>query len=256
VTILCYHTVDTGIPGPIAVAPAAFAEHCRRLGASRTLLDLTEAVGRLDASGRLPRGQAAVTFDDGFAGVYRHAFKELVSHRIPATVFLVAETLTPDGRVVDWVDPAPPAPMETLTLDQVLEMREAGVAFGSHSYAHHDLTALSEAECERDLRESRELLESLLGGRVPFLAYPKGRHDERVRRAAARAGYTHAFTLPDEPERVSAHSIPRVGVYPGNGNAALRVKLARWYLPVRKSRVFPALRRAVRGGRPARRPAV
>ena len=55
------------------------------------------------------------------------------------------------------------------------------------SLAHRDLTMLSDEECHRDLRESRELLEDLLGEPVPFLAYPGGRNDARVQRAAARA---------------------------------------------------------------------
>ena len=41
-------------------------------------------------------------------------------------------------------------------------------------------------------------------------------------------------------------AVPRVGVYPGNRPAVLRVKTARWYQPVRTSRVFPTLRRLAR----------
>src|SRR2546423_1141649 len=99
----------------------------------------------------------------------------------------------PADHAVDWVDTPPPHPLRTLTVEQVREMQEDGIAFGSHSYAHHDLTAMEEAECARDLRASRELLEDLLKAPVRHLAYPRGRHDERVRRAALRAGFTHAY---------------------------------------------------------------
>jgi peptidoglycan/xylan/chitin deacetylase (PgdA/CDA1 family) len=125
-------------------------------------------------------------------------------------------------------------------------MQEAGVSFGSHSYSHHDLTSLTEAECERDLRASRELLESVLGRPVPFLAYPGGKHNAAVRRAAVNAGYTHGFTLPDASEQPGPFAIPRVGLYPGNGSLALRVKSTRWYLSLRASQLFPALRGAAR----------
>lgn len=241
-TILCYHSVDPEWDSELAVDPAEFAAHCEWLARNKTVIDLTDAVGRVDRSGKLPRGETAVTFDDGFAGLYEHALPSLVRSGVPSTVFLVAETLSAHGREVDW---APPG-SGTLTVDQVLEMAEAGVSFGSHSYSHHDLTGLSDEELGRDLLQSRTSLEDLLHRPVPFLAYPGGRHDARVRAAARDAGYTHAFTLPDAPEPPGPYAIPRAGVYPGNGPAALRIKSSRFYLSLRTTSVFPALRGAAR----------
>lgn len=249
-TILCYHTVQPGWRSPLALSPETFERHARWLAARRDVVDLATATARLDATNRLPRGVTALTFDDGFASLYDHALPVLRRHRLPATVFLVAQTLTPAGQTVDWIDPAPAVPPATLTLDQVLDMRESGVAFASHSYAHLDLTQLSETECEDDLRTSRQVLEDLLRQSVPYLAYPRGRHDRRVRRAAAHAGYSHAFSLPvgDEVTR-DRYAVPRAGVYPDNTVRTLRVKSSRWYLPVRTSAAFPALRMAVKGRR-------
>jgi peptidoglycan/xylan/chitin deacetylase (PgdA/CDA1 family) len=247
VTILCYHSIDPDWESPLAVTPEAFAEHCAWLARSRRMLDLDTAVVQMDAFGRLPRRTGAVTFDDGLAPVFDLALPVLEKHGIPATVFLVAGTLTETGHPVDWVDDPPAEPLRTLTKDQVLEMRAAGVRFGSHSQAHRDLTALGEEECERDLRESRGVLEELLGGPVRHLAYPGGRHDDRVRRAAARAGFTHGFTLPESREPVGPLAIPRVGVYRGNGLLTLRAKASREYTRLRGGRVLPAVRRLVRG---------
>lgn len=241
-TILCYHSVDPGWNSELAVTPAEFAAHCDWLVRNKTIVDLTKAVGRVDRTGRLPRGETAMTFDDGFAGLHAHALPSLVRYGIPSTVFLVAETLTPRGREVDW---APPG-SGTLSLEQVREMADAGVAFGSHSYSHHDLRGLTNSELARDLLDSRTLLEDLLHRSVPFLAYPGGRHDARVRAAAREAGYTHAFTLPDTPEAPGPYAIPRAGVYPGNGPTALRIKSSRWYMRFRTTKAFPALRDAAR----------
>lgn len=253
-SILCYHTVDPAWPSALALTPSAFAAHAEWLARSRTILPLGEALARLDGRFRPPRGTVALTFDDGFTGVYDHAFPVLRRLRLPATVFLVAQTLTPEGRKVDWVDRPPPAPLATLGREQVLEMVEAGVAFGSHSFAHRDLIDLGDEECERDLRTSREVLEALLDRPVPWLAYPRGRHDARVRRAAQRAGFSHAFALPEASETRGPFSIPRVGVYPGNGPITLRAKTTPVYLWLRTSPIFPLLRRAT-GRRGPSRPA-
>jgi peptidoglycan/xylan/chitin deacetylase (PgdA/CDA1 family) len=251
-TILCYHSVEPAWSSPLAVEPELFHKHCSWLAARGLVVGLAEAVARLSPYGA-PRGVTALTFDDGFASVYEHAFPVLVRYGLPATFFVVAGTLAGDGLPVTWVDTPPSWPLRTLSPEQVLEMQEAGFDFGSHSYAHHDLTQLSEKECEQDLRASRELLEDLIRRRVPFLAYPRGRHNELVRRAAERAGFSRAFTLPEAPEPVGPFSIPRAGVFLGNGLWSLRAKSSHWYVRARTSRAYPVLRMVLKGRRPPRR---
>ena len=241
-TILCYHSVDPAWQSPLAITPADFAAQCAWLARSGRVVDVATS---LSGAGRRA---IALTFDDGFAELAEHVFPLLAQHRLPAVVFLVAQTLTEQGQPVDWVDTPPPWPLRTLTVEQVLEAREAGVVFASHSWAHLDLTTLTEQECLEDLRRSRELLEDLLHEPVPWLAYPRGRHAAHVRRAAARAGYSHSFSLPEVREPTGDHAVPRVGVFPGNGTRGLAVKTAPGYLAVRHSPVFPALRRLARRG--------
>lgn len=253
-SILCYHAIEDGWPSPMAVTPSDFAEQCAWVRDRRTVLPLSEAVRRLDARGRLPRGQTALTFDDGFASMYDQAWPVLARHGLPWTIFLVAETLTPQGRPVDWVDTPPPYPLVTLTRDQVLEMADSGVDFQSHSWAHKDLTALSEEECVRDLQDSRDLLEDLLRRPVRHLAYPRGRHDTRVHEAARRAGYSHAYSLPEQRERPGPHAVPRVGIHYGNRLRVVRAKDGPGYLTLRTSPVFAAAN-SLRG-RPRRAPTV
>lgn len=245
-TILCYHAVTADWSSYLAVRPEAFREQCERLSVRRTVLPLSDAVRRLDRHGRLPRGTTALTFDDGFESVYHHALPVLRELRLPATVFLVAETLLPQSREVDWVDTPPPPPqrLTTLDLDQIREMQDAGVNFASHSFSHFDLTTLGYEACLADLRRSREVLEELLGHPVSFLAYPRGRNNAVVRAAAAKAGYSHSFTLPESAEPVDEHGIPRVGVFPGTSARVAVAKTEPAYLSLRHSAVFPPLRRA------------
>lgn len=241
-TILCYHSVEPGWASPLALDPVAFERQCRWLARHRQVVGLPDLVAALDRGEAPPRRAVALTFDDGLSGVYEHAFPILRRYGLPATVFLVAETLLPQGRPVDWVDTPPDFALRTVTVPQIREMAGEGIHFASHSHRHHDLTRLDEQACEEDLATSRRLLEQVLGHPVAYLAYPRGRHDATVRRAAQRAGYTHAFALPETHETPGPYAIPRVGVYPGNGPLALRVKTAPAYVTVRCSRVFPLLR--------------
>lgn len=246
-SILCYHSVEPDWRSQLNVTPDVFDAQVRWLVEHTEVLPLHDAVHLLGRDGRLPAGTAVLTFDDGFEALYRYALPVLSKYGVPATVFLVAETLTTRGRAVDWVDTAPPWPLRTLSRDQVLDMRAAGVRFESHSYSHHDLTTLGAERCEADLRMSRDVLESLLAEPVTYLAYPRGRHDGTVRAVAQAAGYSHGFALPEQPEARTTFSVPRVGVYPWNGRRAMWLKTRRPYLRVRQSRAFPVLRRV--GGR-------
>jgi peptidoglycan/xylan/chitin deacetylase (PgdA/CDA1 family) len=249
-TILCYHAVEPAWRSPLAVTPTQFTRHCEWLMRHKTVLPLHEALDSLGSSGRLPPGTAALTFDDGFSSLFEHAWPVLRRNRLPATVFLVAATLTPVGRTVDWVDTPPPHPLATLTLGQIREMQDSGVRFESHSYVHADLTTLSFDACVRDLGRSREVLEDLLGHPVRLLAYPRGRHNDVVRRAAQLAGYTHAFSLPERRETTGPYAVPRVGIYRGNGVGVLGVKSARSYLDLRTANAYRLVRRMPRPGRP------
>jgi peptidoglycan/xylan/chitin deacetylase (PgdA/CDA1 family) len=232
-SILCYHTVDPNWNGPLGVSPQAFAQHCSWLKTNRRVVNLESAVTAVRPSGSLPGGMVALTFDDGLSALHEHALPILLSYRLPATVFLVAQTLTAKGRPVDWIDGKDPGMIQTLNVEQVLEMQDAGISFGSHSYAHMDLRQLSDEEIRRDLHESKEVLETVLQSSVWCLAYPRGLHDARVRGAARAVGYTHALGLSYGGPATDAWGIPRIGVYAGNDALALRIKTSSWYPPVR-----------------------
>jgi hypothetical protein len=76
-----------------------------------------------------------------------------------------------------------------------------------------------------------------------------------VRRAAARAGFTHGFSLPVSREPVGPLAVPRVGVYRGNGLLTLRAKASRGYLRWRTAPAYRSLRRVIRPAKPPHRTA-
>lgn len=62
--------------------------------------------------------------------------------------------------------------LQPLDVRQIREM-QAAVDFGSPTYAHPNMTTLTEKECLQDFRASKELLEEVLGQEVRYLAYPR-----------------------------------------------------------------------------------
>ena len=243
-SILCYHAVDPAWESRLSVPPTLFERQCEWLARHRQVVPLDVAAQSVSGQGALPGRRAAITFDDGFNSVYEFAWPVLRRSGLTAAVFLVARTLTPEGQAVDWADGPPGRALSTMTKDQILEMQDGGVAFGSHSLAHRDLSELTDEECERDLKTSREILEAVLGREVRTLAYPRGLHNERVHRAASRAGFSHAFGTSKPTPRPGPLAIPRIGVYPNNGGASLRVKTSSAYPRLRTSRLWPGASKA------------
>lgn len=233
-TILCFHTVEPGWDdSTLALTPDAFDRTCAWLARRRDVVPLETAVQRLDRRFRPTGRTSAITFDDGWAGVAEHAWPILRNHGLPMTLFVIADSLRSDEIDLSWVDRPPAAPLRVMGLDEIRELAADGMHIGSHSMRHADLRTLSFDECLADLTQSKEMLEDLLEMPITTLAYPKGDHDAGVRRAAERAGYDWAFTLPEEREPTGRWAVPRVGVYPGNSERTLFLKTRRHYLDAR-----------------------
>ena len=232
--ILCYHNVwparssaptgDASVHLPLD----RFAEQVRWLARHYEIVPLRECVDRL-ASRRSLRGLAAITFDDGYAGVFEYAWPLLLELGLPATVFIVADA--PATRDPFWWDhpvaahgvtparreywltemrgdrkgivsafsavTAPPlsSSHEPADWETIGRAADAGCALGIHSASHRTLTELKDAELEREIVSSWKAVRDRTGVRAEFFAYPYGRWDARVRDAVRSAGYGGAVTL-------------------------------------------------------------
>ena len=157
------------------------------------LLAMIAALGpEVDNPAETSRGAHCIllTFDDGFLSVAKTALPALAQRGWPALVFLIAGSV---GKTDDW-DVSLLGPKRTLmSWNDAKQWSGRGIEFGSHTVTHADLTALSDRALNRELKDSRIMIEDQLSQAVRYLAYPYGRHDDRVRAAAEQAGYQAAF---------------------------------------------------------------
>ncbi|MGE5112428.1 MAG: polysaccharide deacetylase family protein [Acidobacteriaceae bacterium] len=187
--VLTYHSVGDS---PLAVPEESFRQQMFWLSTQVAVLDLDSVVkGDWIPS---PSGLVcAITFDDGYASVYRSAFPILRKFRFPATVYLVVDAIGDAERKrsneFDGLYPDE----EMLTWDEVKEMQAGGIRFGSHLLRHHDLTALSPQDADEELRESKQEIEAHVGTACTSFCYPWGRHNDRTVEAVRRAGYENAL---------------------------------------------------------------
>jgi peptidoglycan/xylan/chitin deacetylase (PgdA/CDA1 family) len=81
-----------------------------------------------------------------------------------------------------------------MSWEQLRTLAAAGHEIGSHSMSHEILPLCSVAEIQREVGESRRILESRLDVRVDSFCYPNGDCDPRCIDAVRNSGYQQAVT--------------------------------------------------------------
>jgi peptidoglycan/xylan/chitin deacetylase (PgdA/CDA1 family) len=81
-----------------------------------------------------------------------------------------------------------------MTAEELRELAAAGVEIGAHTVSHPDLASLGFDECRREMSESREHLETLLGVPVRTFAYPFCSYHAEAVAAARDCGFDLAAT--------------------------------------------------------------
>lgn len=176
-------------------------DQIRRKGYKVALLhDLWDDTAPADPGAR----SVVLTFDDGRDSDYRVAYPLLVEAGVRAEFFVNTAAIEKPG---------------FLTWSQICEMQRAGMSFQSHSHDHVVLTRLSNQALERQVGDSKRLLEDRLGCAVEFLAVPYGLLDRRVVEAAAQQGYRAVCTSWNWPAKPGARTVNRAVVY---GHTSLR----------------------------------
>jgi peptidoglycan/xylan/chitin deacetylase (PgdA/CDA1 family) len=210
--VLTYHAIARG-PAPLFVEPSLFAEHLDRIvAAGTTVLTVSELAAALRA-GTLPARAIALTFDDGFGNVYDNAAPLLAERGLRATVFCVAGHV---GGVSDWASQPRSAPRLPLANETALSaLASAGWEIGSHGVSHEPLARLSPEACRRELIESRDTLESVVGVAIKSFAYPYGSIPDGSRKALGEARYEAACTTQLAPVSTTTDplALPRVDAH-------------------------------------------
>ena len=82
-----------------------------------------------------------------------------------------------------------------MNVEQMLEIsRDPLCTIGAHTCSHPRLSGLSVEEQHKEMKESKEDLEQLLGKEVRHLAYPHGDYSQDTVKIAAELGFETAVT--------------------------------------------------------------
>jgi peptidoglycan/xylan/chitin deacetylase (PgdA/CDA1 family) len=220
-----------------AHAVTLFEAHVRLLRSRYRIVPADQLPAAVAARRRGNRFPVAITFDDDLASHVELAAPVLGRLGAPATFFLTGATL--ELPVSFWweqlqrtVDLGRDVPVEGegiheraeriermsaaerdavvarlddgdgepgLRATQVRALADARFALGFHTLRHERLTELADDALDDALVEGRAELEAVSGRQLDSIAYPHGKADVRVARAAKAAGYRLGFTGRYEP---------------------------------------------------------
>ena len=245
--ILMYHRVAERPAGAARptwnVTPARFRRQLEGLLKSGwTVRPLRELLALAKEGRPVPDRSTVMTFDDGYACVYRNAWPVLRELAIPATVFVTTAHLGSkqpfpfDAWGCGHARPACAASWEPLDWDQCREMQASGVIeIGTHSHTHADFRGRP-AGLEEDLRASLSALRRELGARDYAFSFPYGGTGpgfagRELQRAARSAGAICALTTDIGQARSGTDGFGwgRYEVVECDSPATLRAKLDGWY---------------------------
>lgn len=150
----------------------------------------------------LPEKPIMLTFDDGYGGHYEYVYPLLKKYGYPAVFSIYTSGVgVNSGRThVNW--------------EQLQEMAaDPLITIAAHSVTHpEDLRKLPDDKLEREIVESKQILETQLGIPIRYFTYPAGKYDERVAQVVKQAGYQAALTMDDRDERFAGDSASLLAV--------------------------------------------
>jgi peptidoglycan/xylan/chitin deacetylase (PgdA/CDA1 family) len=143
-SLLIYHRIGGGSPDELDVTLPAFVEQLGLLSGV-DVVTIDEAIDRLDRHD--PSPCFVLTFDDGFADVYEHAWPLLRDRKMPFTVYLASAYV---GSAMRWEGAtARDSGAPGLSWAQLSEMVDSGLCtVGNHTHHHVRPDLLDEAELD------------------------------------------------------------------------------------------------------------
>lgn len=166
-----------------------------------------------------------ITFDDGYLDFYENAFPILKKYGATATMFLPTSFIR-DSRKEFKQRPC-------LTWQEVRELSENGITFGSHSHTHSKLDELSSEDLEKELRKSKEEIQNRLGLPVDSFCYPfafpetKKYFVQQLKNTLTRLGYRTCFTtrIGLNPPEADPLILKRIPINSHDDSALFQAKL-------------------------------
>lgn len=229
--ILAYHTINSRRRDDLAVSINNFERQLNYLSKKGYhTVSLAQIIKSLKEKRTLLGRPLVITFDDGYRDNYTNAYPILKRYGFSALIFLTTEYIGSDklfqspehikrygGKEEDY---------RFLNWEEIKEMRDNGIEFGSHTISHPHLTRLSYQEARKEIQGSKKQIEEKIGTKIIFFCYPYGDFNNEIVDLVKKSGYLGACITYGPPQNdLGEYGLNRVGIYRKNGMLTFRFKL-------------------------------
>ena len=226
--VLLYHHVSDTTPPSTTISVKGFQEHMQYLKDNDfQVLALGDAIGAIQSGEPLPDRSVVITFDDAYRSIHTNALPILKAHDFPFTVFVAT----------DPIDQKFP---QMMTWDMLRDLQQHQGTLANHTKDHAYLVRHQPrdgkwvSETLANIEHAQQRLETELGIKHKWLAYPYGEYHTPLKQALAQAGYLgfgqHSGGIHAGSDFLALPRFPAAGIY-SNLNT-LKVKLNSRPMPV------------------------
>lgn len=158
----------------LSLSPAKFKEEIKFLSDSGYKTATLSELFNND-----PEKRIVLTFDDGYKDLITNAFPILKVYGFRGVAFIIVDDVGKPGYV---------------TWDDLKNLKNEGWEVGSHSLTHPDLEISSNDTAQKQIIDSKKILEDKLGIIIDFFCYPAGKYNQNTISMLKAAGYGGAVT--------------------------------------------------------------
>lgn len=208
--ILLYHDIGES-DLYLTVSREAFESQMQYLKRNGyNVLPLSTLAEYLRDKKEVPHKTAVLTFDDGYVSHLTMALPTLEKYGFHGTFFVATDTI---GKDIDNSEHKPQAVLDEKSLQELEKSQYASVE--PHSCSHKEFTSLSAQSVEREVRESRVYLETLLKKTCNLFAYPRGAYDATSEKVLKDENFLAGVTVREGVVRTRSgiYALPRNTVH-------------------------------------------
>lgn len=151
-----------------------------------------------------------LTFDDGYRDNYTLAYPMLKRLNVPFTVYVTTGFI--DNQLPMWWYPNEQLGINTYEL-KALDA-DPLCTIGAHTVSHLKLDTLTREEQYREIADSKQTLEALLGHNIKHFSFPHGAHNADTLDLCRQLGFLTVVQSWGSPVRKGVHYdvLPRINI--------------------------------------------
>jgi peptidoglycan/xylan/chitin deacetylase (PgdA/CDA1 family) len=224
--ILCYHRINPWYKNDaLTVKPEEFKKQINYLISKK--FEFVHLEQYISFPNSVQKRKIVITFDDGFEDNFLFAYEILKNLSIPFIIFLTVNFIGTENLLPRYKNKKKD---RFLTWNEIIEMSKNGVEIGSHSLTHPALTELKKEDMEKEIINSKKIIEDRISKEVKFFSYPYGVYNKEVIEVVKKAGYEGALVNRKKIMKITQYTIPRVGIYGHNNFFIFKIKIWREFI--------------------------